>query len=94
MREERRRQLEQMTSDELQSLDRNYFTISELHEIVDETRLNKFERDIAELWLFRCYTDDEISEALGYDRRTINKHRHLVSAELKHTLIKLFYCGR
>lgn len=81
------------SKEELFALDRKAFTKSECQEIIDETRLTKLDRDIANLKVIECMNFDEIANKLCYDKRTIISHWADTSIRLKTTIVKMFYKG-
>lgn len=87
------------TLDELFNKGKDILTLTECQEVIDETRLTKEDRDIAQLWVIECMTYDEIAERLGIqDKRTIQKRLEegnkkkdtpAIRTSLKSTLIKI-----
>lgn len=81
------------TKEELYAMDRKDFTLSECQEIINETRLTKLDRDIANLRVIKCMNFDEIAKELYIDKRTAITHWKDTSARLKNTIVMLFYTG-
>lgn len=86
--------LEAKTKEELFALDRKAFTKSECQEIIDETRLSKLDRDIANLKVIDCMNFEDISMKLFIDKRTVIKHWKDTSIRLKTTIVQMFYKGK
>lgn len=100
MTEERKRHIRKTYSiDELFKHGKEILTKSECQEIIDETRLTKEDREIAQLWCIECLSYDEIAERLGIgDKRTIQKRLEKgnkkkdtppIRISLKNTLLKI-----
>lgn len=100
MTEERKRYIrESYTLEQLFEKGKEILTLTECQEVIDETRLTKEDRKIAELWCIHCMTYDEIAETLNIgDKRTIQKRLEegnkkkdtpAIRTSLKSTLIKI-----
>lgn len=104
MTEERKKFIrEHYTIAELFEKGKEILTLTECQEVIDETRLTKEDREIAQLWVIECLTYDEITDKLGIgDKRTIikrleegnkKKDTPAIRTSLKSTLIKII-CAR
>lgn len=90
MKEERVNLFAKLSDDEKMALTSNDFTISEITEIINETALNKLDKNIAIMRYIKKMTFDEISIKLNRDVRTIQKRLVNISIKLKSTCVKLF----
>lgn len=93
MNEEKKKILSKKTKEELFALDRKAFTLGECQGIIDDTRLTKLDRDIANLKVIDCMTFEEIGFELGIDPRTARSHWKDISIRLKTTIVQMFYSG-
>lgn len=100
MTEERKKYIrEKYTISALFEKGKDILTRTECQEIIDETRLTKEDREIAQMWVIECMNYDEIAEKLGIgDKRTIQKRLDegnkkkdtpAIRTSLKSTLIKI-----
>lgn len=100
MEQERKKYIrEHYTIEELFTKGKEILTLTECQEVIDETRLTKEDREIAQMWVIDCMTYDEIANKLGVgDKRTIikrleegNKRKDTpaIRTSLKSTLIKI-----
>lgn len=100
MTEERKRYIRSTyTLSELFERGKEILTKTECQEIIDETRLTKEDREIAQMWVIECMSYDEIAEKLGIgDKRTVikrleegnkKKDTPAIRTSLKSTLIKI-----
>lgn len=100
MTEERKRYIRETYSiSDLFEKGKEILTLTECQEVIDETRLTKEDRDIAQLWVIECMTYEEIADKLGIgDKRTIQKRLEegnkkkdtpAIRTSLKSTLIKI-----
>lgn len=90
MKEERINLFAQLSDDEKMALTSNDFTITEITEIINETALNKLDKNIAVMRYIKRMTYEEISYKLNRDIRTIQKRIPNISIKLKETCVKLF----
>lgn len=90
MRDERINFFANLTNDEKMALTSNDFTISEITEIINETALNKLDKNIAVMRYIKRMTFDEIANKLDRDIKTIQKRIPNISIKLKQTCVKLF----
>lgn len=65
------------------------FTVSETRELLQETVLSDFDREIAELRFLKLMSIEKISDKLCYDKRTISSHIKSIQERIQKTIKKI-----
>lgn len=75
-----------LSATEIENLELDDFTVTELKEIISETILSDRDKTIAELRFIKLLSHEKIASKLGYDKRTIYSRLSIIKKKLKKTI--------